>query len=143
MQNDPSTGLGGAMLVRQFHRDLNDRNWTALESLTGEGYCHHTPAASGWTSASWNEFRSGAEHVHAAFPDWKNEIVQIVSQGERVAVLLMGSGTHKGSLGGEEPTGRSATLPIMVFHEIRDGKLIADWEITNLQPLMQSLSPNP
>ena len=45
------------------------------------------------------EFRS-------AFPDWHEEIVQLVGEGDTVAGRFRCSGTHLGEFLGEAPTGR-------------------------------------
>jgi predicted ester cyclase len=58
-----------------------------------------------------------------------------------VSLLLLGTGTHRGSMGGEPVTGKKVTLPIALTHEVRDGRLVADWEVVDTGPLMRSLAP--
>ncbi len=61
------------------------------------------------------------------FPDGRIEISETISEGDRIAVLYRGRGTHTGTLrnpAGEIPaTGREVTLDLCDVMEIRDGKV--------------------
>src|SRR4028118_1208964 len=54
------------------------------------------------------EFRS-------AFPDWHEEIVQVVGEGDTVAGRFRCSGTHLGEFLGEAPTGRRMEVEEVFF----------------------------
>ena len=45
------------------------------------------------------------EEYYAAFPDLSQEIVELVAEGDAVAVFLLTKGTHKGEFRGVRPTG--------------------------------------
>jgi len=87
----------------------------------------------------WDGFKRGNQHLRSAFPDWNNQIVQTIAEGDNVVVVLEGKGTHKGSIAGEAASGRSATLPIVIIHQICRGRLVADWEMVDVAPLMAAL----
>ena len=127
-------------VVLRFHEALDKQNWRALDSLVTPDYRHYVVADTGFRVLKWADFKRGNAAAHAAFPDWTNTPLQVVSEGTQVAVLLLGRGTHRGSLGGEKPTGQSVALPIMLLHEVRDGRIAADWEVSDTGPLMQLLT---
>jgi len=43
-----------------------------------------------------NAFKNYVEETRAAFPDWHNQIDEMLTVGDRVVTRLTGSGTHRG-----------------------------------------------
>lgn len=126
-------------LVRRFHEALNHQDWRTADSLVSRAYRHYVTGTTGFRAIAWDAVKRGNRRLRSAFPDWRNSVRQSIAEGDKVAVILEGSGTHRGSIAGEAATGRTATLPIMVVHQICRGKLVADWEIVDVAPLMESL----
>ena len=127
------------VLVRRFHDAINHQDWKTADSLVSLEYRHHVTSADGFKVIAWEGFKSGNRRLRSAFPDWTNGIVQTIAERDKVAVILQGHGTHRGSIAGETATGRAATLPIMTVHQVCGGKLVADWEFVDVGPLMSSL----
>lgn len=126
-------------LVRRFHDAINRQDWKTADSLVAANYRHYVTAADGFRPVTWAGFKRGNQHLRSAFPDWTNTIVQTIAERDRVAVMLEGRGTHRGSVAGEPATGRRVTLPLMTVHQVCGGKLVADWEFGDTGPLMASL----
>ena len=61
-----------------------------------------------------------------AFPDFRMEIVELIAEGDKVAVHFKCSGTHEGEWRGTPPTGRrfEGVDEIYMF-TIRDGRLVS------------------
>ena len=61
------------------------------------------------------------------FPDGRVEVDRTVASGDYVCIELTGKGTHTGTLRGPAgdiaATGRSVTLHLCDFYEIRNGKI--------------------
>ena len=74
-----------------------------------------------------------------AFPDWQLTADLLVAEGEYVAALVTGRGTHQGIFADVPATGRSMRLPVTIFHQLRGGRLVADWEVVNTEPFMRAL----
>jgi predicted ester cyclase len=66
------------------------------------------------------EFRS-------AFPDWHEEIVELVAEGDTVAGRFRCSGTHRGKFLGEAPTGKRMEVDEAFFLRVEDGKFVDFW----------------
>ncbi len=131
-------------LVLAFHDAVARGDYAQAETMLAAGYKHYVVSADGFRPLSWDAFKRGNAAARIAFPDWKSTPVRIVADGTFVSLTMIGTGTHRGSLSGEPVTGRVVTLPISITHEVRDGKLVADWEVTNTEPLMRVLSaPKP
>lgn len=136
----PSSTEATRELVKRFHEAVNRQDWQALDQMVTSDYRHYVVTSTGFRALSWDEFRKGNQAAHRASPDWKNSPLQIVVEGDRVAVLLLGHGTHVGSFAGEKPTGRSLDLPVTVFHQVRGDRLAADWEVVDAAPLLEALA---
>jgi predicted ester cyclase len=126
-------------LVLAFHDAVARGDYAEAETMLGADYKHYVVSAEGFKPLSWEAFKKGNSAAREAFPDWKTTPVRIVAEGMFVSLTMIGKGTHRGSLSGEPVTGREVTLPIAVTHEVRDGKLVADWEVVNTEPLMRVL----
>ena len=127
----------------RFHEALNKQDWSALDSLVTPDYRHYVVADTGFRALRWADVRRGNASVRAAFPDWTNTPLQVVSEGSHVALLMLGRATHRGSIAGETATGQRVALPIMLLHEVRGGRIAADWEIADTGPLMQLITAPP
>ena len=77
------------------------------------------PTAREWFGA----FRS-------SFPDLRMEIVETVTEGDRVVARFTCSATHLGPWRGHEPTGRRfENVDEVYFFRVADGRIAAGWGI--------------
>ena len=81
--------------------------------------------------------------LHAAFPDLRIKIEDILAEGDRVAVRATWTGTHRGLLPimPFPATNRAFTFSGMVFWRIRDGKIVERWATIDRLGLQQQLAP--
>ena len=78
------------------------------------------------------EFRS-------AFPDWREEIVELVAEGGTVAGRFRCSGTHLGEFLGETPTGKRMEVEEVFFLRAEDGKFVNFWALEDSMGRMRQL----
>jgi predicted ester cyclase len=78
------------------------------------------------------EFRS-------AFPDWREEIVELVAEDGTVAGRFRCSGTHLGEFLGEAPTGRRMEVEEVFFLRAEDGMLVDFWALEDSMDRMRQL----
>ena len=78
------------------------------------------------------EFRS-------AFPDWREEIVELVAEGNTVAGRFKCSGTHRGEFLGEAPTGRGMEVEEVFFVRAEDGQFVDYWALEDSMGRMRQL----
>src|SRR3712207_6461908 len=57
---------------------------------------------------------------YKAFPDWREEIVELVAEGNTVAGRFRCSGTHLGKFLGEPPTGKRMEVEEVFFLRVKD-----------------------
>ena len=74
-------------------------------------------------------------------------IVDMVAEGDKVAIRLSVTGNHKGEFQDIPPTGKKLSLEEMGFITIIDGKITEGWISADTTGLMQQLgvlsSPSP
>jgi predicted ester cyclase len=76
---------------------------------------------------------------YTAFPDWREEIVQLVAEGNTVAGRFRCSGTHQGEFLGELPTGRRMEVEEVFFLRVEDGKFVDFWALEDSLGRMRQL----
>jgi predicted ester cyclase len=91
-----------------------------------------TPRAARRVGRLFDQFRS-------AFPDWQEEIVQLVAEGDTVAGRFKCSGTHLGEFLGEAPTGRRMEVEEVYFLRAEGGRLAEFWGLEDSLGRMRQL----
>jgi hypothetical protein len=69
---------------------------------------------------AFGEFRT-------AFPDWHQELVEIVAEDHTVVARFRCTGTHQGAWQGLAPTRRTMRVDEVYFFEITDGRINRMW----------------
>lgn len=62
-----------------------------------------------------------------------------IVQDDRATMRLLARGTHRGSLFGEAPTGRSFTEPVAWICRVAGGLVVEDWEVMDTGNLRRKL----
>ena len=65
--------------------------------------------------------------------------MNFVAEGAYISVLSKGDGTHRGDFVDVPATNMNTNAPIMLLHQVKDGKIIADWEIMNAGAFLEQL----
>jgi predicted ester cyclase len=76
---------------------------------------------------------------HTAFPDWREEIVELVAEGSTVAGRFKCSGTHRGEFLGEAPTGKRMEVDEVFFLRVEDGNFVDFWALEDSLNRMRQL----
>ena len=71
------------------------------------------------------------------------EIVDMVAEGDKVAIRLSVNGTHKEEFQGIPPTGKKLSLDEMGFITIIGGKITEGWISADRMRLMQQIGALP
>jgi predicted ester cyclase len=66
------------------------------------------------------------QRVHAVFPDAHWTVEDMVTDGTTVVTRYTRSGTQLGVMGGLAPTGKQVKMACIMFHHVKDGKLLDD-----------------
>ena len=84
-------------------------------------------------------FRGYVRLVREAFPDFHNQVEEIIAEGAKVAARLTYTGTHQGSLFGFPPTGKRIAYAGAAIFTCRGGMLAEGWVLGDTLGLMRQL----
>ena len=125
-------------LFRRAYEELWNRgNLSVADELIAPDFINYS--ASPGSNRGPESMRGSVAWARNAFPDLHFEIEELVGEGDIVAGRLTVSGTHRGSLMGEPPTGRSVRNNHMHFVRFRDGKVVEHWGVREDLGMMRQL----
>ena len=128
-----------AALVRRFYDVL----WNAWDDDAVATTLHpelRFRGSLGQETVGLHEWRAYRDGVRRASPDFFNDLVDLVADGDRAAARLVWSGTHAGTLLGAAGTGRRFAYSGAAFFTARDGLLAEAWVVGDLDELRRQLA---
>jgi SnoaL-like polyketide cyclase len=85
------------------------------------------------------KLRKAFAEFRAAFPDWRQEIVELVAEGETVVARFRCTGTQRGAWRGLPPTERRMKIDEVYFFRITDGRIRGLWGLEDNWTRMRQL----
>jgi predicted ester cyclase len=119
-------------MVRRLLEAINTGNMDVVDEL-------FAPELAEQAKRGFTAFRS-------AFPDWREEIVDVVAEEDKVMGRFKCSGTHRGEMMGIAPTGRHMEVDEVYFLRVENAKFVEFWGLEdNLSRIRQLglLPPRP
>ncbi len=78
-----------------------------------------------------------------AITDFEIEVIDIVAEGDKVAVIGAWTGTNLGEFMGLPPTGNEINIPIFELFRIEDGLIAEHWGVTDNFAMMTQFGAIP
>jgi steroid delta-isomerase-like uncharacterized protein len=129
-------------LVRQFFEASDRQDAEMMDQLVSStNYSLHF---SGMPPMNWNTNKEQfLAPFNKAFPDLRRNIVDMVAEGDKVAVSINVTGTYKGEFQGIPATGKQVSFTAMDILTITDGKITEEWATADMMGLMQQIGAIP
>ncbi|WP_214041331.1 ester cyclase [Methanoculleus sp.] len=125
-------------IVRRFIEAYNSQNLDLFDDLVAPDYVDHTHQQQGRES-----FKRLFNLAFTAFPDWHENVEDIIAEGDRVWVCVTATGTHTGewnlSGGPLPPTGKKVAMTMVFIWRIDNGKLAEGWEVDEDRDFLKQL----
>ncbi len=102
-----------AVVLRVAHEVMTRHDFDLIDVL-------FAPEAAAKARASFTEFLE-------AFPDWHEDVVLLVAEGDLVAGRFKCAGTQRGVFMGREPTGRSMSVDEAFIFKFERGRISEMW----------------
>ncbi len=113
-------------LVTQYIEAVWNRgDVLALERLTTPGFQYVLGGQAPRNRTAMAEF---LVKTREAFPDWRVEIAEVISDENSAAVRWEGVVTHAGMFHGILPTGRRVKVAGINLYRLAHGRIDAEWE---------------
>ncbi len=105
----------------------NDTNFVGVEDIWAPDVLFHFRGSA--NSVGPEGLQAIVESYHAAFPDFRFVVEDIIAEGNRVAIRVRFSGSHTGDEWfGLPATGNEINVTEMMFFLLRNGRVVEVWE---------------
>jgi len=133
-----SIGDANKNLVRRYYNDLwNKWDLAAVTELISPDITFR--GSLGITVQGREGFKDYVSMVRAAFPDFHNEIEELIAEGDKVVARLTYTGTHQGELFGIPATGKRVSYSGVAIFVIAEGKIKDGWVLGDTMGLKRQL----
>lgn len=122
-------------ILKAWNGAWGDGDLAAFENILAAGYVRRSKSG----SEDYASLRKTIEAMHTAFPDSSTEILDIVEDGNKVAVHWKTTGTHQGEFMDVPATGRSVNVTGASFLRFEKDKLAEEWVIWDPRELLSAL----
>src|SRR5215204_2851659 len=95
------------------------------------------------SSLDWNRTKQFFAAFCSAFPDLSAKIEEMVAEGDKVAIRVINTGTHKGEFQGIPSTGKNVSFGGRDFLTLSDGKIVEQRASVDMMGLMQQIGATP
>lgn len=116
-------------LIEALHEIWNTGRVDLIPQVYAADFVAHFPK--GWSDKDSRDghagIRAAIERLRAGFPDWHEQIQDMVIDGDKIAVRYHSSGTNSGSFGGRPPGGRKVSVDELSIFRIADGRVVEQW----------------
>jgi steroid delta-isomerase-like uncharacterized protein len=126
-------------LVRRTMDAVNRQDRAALRDALVPDYARHSQATTAMPEIRGrDQMMEFFDATFSAFPDWHEAVELMVAEGDKVAYVTRGTGTHEGAFGDVPATGKPVEIMNFIVHRIQDGRIAETWTgWDNLAFLMQ------
>ena len=112
-------------IAKSYHRVWSDGQLTELDKILAPDFvCHFI------NGIEWKGIEGANNSITShrkSFPDWKEEIVDMVSEGDKVVTRYKSTGTQLGAFNGLDSTGKKVTIYETSIYRIANGKIAEQW----------------
>lgn len=117
-------------LVQRLHGIWSDGDMPSIPAVYAPDFVARMPK--GWGEPP--DHRNGhagiaavVARIRAAFPDWREEIEDVVFEGDRIVVRYVSTGTQDGAFLGRPPSGARVRVDEISIFRIADGRVAEQW----------------
>ena len=100
-----------------------DGDISRIGEFYAEDYQADYPAGTDW-GEGLEGIRNLATQQREAFPDYREEIDELIDAGDRIIVVLTVRGTHKGPFGGMAATWKAFEIRDVTICTCKNGKIV-------------------
>jgi steroid delta-isomerase-like uncharacterized protein len=128
-------------LIRRLYETWSKDDFSELDSLIAEKYTIFSDPGDAWEGQTLDlsTYRNRLLYSRRAFPDLVFDVMQLIAERDRVAVIWKASGTHLGDLRGLPATGKRLGFSGQTFYLIQDEKAAGHWQVIDRLGFIQQL----
>ena len=93
-----------------------------------------------WSPRLAPKLRTAFTQFRGAFPDWHQELLELVAEDSTVVARFRCTGTHQGAWQGLEPTGRTMRIGEVYFFRFAEDHITGMWGLEDTWTRMRQLA---
>jgi predicted ester cyclase len=125
-------------VVRKLHEEVWSKGNVALipEYYQPDFVCH-IPLSQ--PLQSYSELVSLVNTHRKSFPDWHENIINLIAEKDMVVSQFQVAGTHRGKFWDIDSTGNRLNLQEIAVFKFRDGKIVEQWSYPDIYGMRKKL----
>lgn len=126
------------VIIQRAYEELwNERNVDVVDELVAEDFLNH--AAPPGRQRGRQGLKDVVRMFEGAFPDFRYEVEDVISEGDKIAVRDTFTGTHQGDFMGIPATGNRVTMEAIHIYRFSEGRLAEHWVARDDLGMMRQL----
>ena len=139
MITQPQIAEANAATVRRFYDELwNDWRLEIVDEILAPGLQFR--GSRGTILSGRDAFKRYVEETRAAFPDWHNQIDELLAVSDRVVTRMTWSGTHQGLFAGIVPSGARVEYVGAALFRLSESMIDEAWVVGDSQAFWNALT---
>jgi len=130
-----------AMVKRILIEFLNKGDTASADEFFADDFINHSPGRG--TTPDREGLKQFISNLHAAFPDIKTTIEDLIAEGNKITVRVTVRGTHTGDFLSISPTGKKVKVAGISIFRFNNGKVVERWNLTDELLLLQQIGVIP
>ncbi len=127
------------LLVQRYYSEVwNAWSTSALEELIAPDIVFRGSIGTAVNGIA--EFKQYVNRIWSAFPDFHNQVEELIAEGNKVAARLTYTGTHRGELFGFPASGAKITYQGLAVFECMQGKIVRGFVLGDTETLKRQLA---
>lgn len=128
----------------RLYEALDRHDLAAVGPLLAEDYVYRSGPGYGDAVRGRDAFLAHERQAYGAFPDLRIEVLDVLADGDRVALRLRATGTHRGDFLGIPASGKSIEVEYANISRFdADGRIVEDRDYLDTLALLQQLGALP
>ena len=112
-------------VVKKYHEVWSNGQVNELDKILAPDFVCHFIDGIEWKGIEGAN--SSITSHRKSFPNWNEEIVDMISEGDKVVTRFKSTGTQLGAFNGLNPTGKKVTIYETAIYRIANGKIAEQW----------------
>ena len=127
-------------LIKKLHDIWNTNNISAVPDVYSKNVVvHWSKSSESPNSVGHVGIRQAITDTLRAFPDWHENIVDIIAEDDKSVTRYVSTGTHIGNYQGVVPTGNKIKVDEISIFSIKNGKVTEQWCLVDDLALLEQL----
>jgi predicted ester cyclase len=138
---DSKTDKERREMIKEFTKMFNKGDFSKIEDYIDPAYIEHNPMPG--QKPGLGGIKDAMEEFHKAYPDVRQEIKDIIIEGDKASVLFRVYGTNTQEFMGMKPTGKKFDVMGVDIIKFKGKKLVEHWGYMEEMKWMQQLGMMP